>query len=147
MKSTLEIVHHFRIAAPAQKITEAILSKEGLNAWWTEDAEVEPHLDGKYVFYFAEHSIQWEAQLSKYSPGKMIEWTFTKADEDWTGTKVLFELKDSGDLFHIHFSHTGWKAANEHMYITNYCWALYLRLLKRYVERGEIVPYSERSDY
>lgn len=147
MKSSFEIIHHLRIAAPAQAITDAILSKEGLNAWWTKDAEVDPKPGGKYVFYFAEHSIQWEADLSTYEPGKKLSWTFTKADDDWTGTVVSFELLKKGELFHIHFSHTGWKSPNEHMHITNYCWALYLRLLKRYVERGEIVPYAERSDY
>jgi len=147
MNTSREIVHHFRIAAPADKILTAISSKEGLNAWWTEDAEAEPRLGGKYVFYFAEHSIQWEAEVSKYVPNKSFEWTFTKADADWMGTRVGFELEKKGDVYHVYFSHKGWPEANEHMYISNYCWALYLRLLKRYVERGEIVPYEDRTDY
>jgi len=27
-----------------------------------------------------------------------------------------------------------------------YCWAMYLRLLARHVERGEVVPYEARLD-
>ena len=56
-------------------------------------------------------------------------------------------MEEKEGMYYVYFAHSGWKNANDHMYITNYCWALYLRLLKRYVERGEIVPYPERSDY
>ena len=27
-----------------------------------------------------------------------------------------------------------------------YCWVMYLRILKRYVEHGEMVPYERRLD-
>ncbi|MCH8956850.1 SRPBCC domain-containing protein, partial [candidate division KSB1 bacterium] len=36
--------------------------------------------------------------------------------------------------------------ANEHYRVSCYCWAMYLRLLKRYVEHGETVPYEDRLD-
>ena len=29
---------------------------------------------------------------------------------------------------------------------STFCWAMYLRLLKRFVEAGEVVPYAERLD-
>lgn len=143
----LELRHHFRIKASAERIFKAIGTKEGLNAWWTEDALAEPRLGGIYTFYFAEHSIEWQAKLTEYEVAKVFEWTFIKADADWTGTKVRFDMEEKEGMYYIYFSHRDWKKANDHMYITNYCWALYLRLLKRYVENGEIVPYSERSDY
>lgn len=44
------------------------------------------------------------------------------------------------------FYHTGWKEANAHYRISAFCWAMYLRLLKRYVESGERVRYEERLD-
>ena len=33
---------------------------------------------------------------------------------------------------------------NDHYKISSYCWAMYLRILKRYVESGEEVPYENR---
>lgn len=37
------------------------------------------------------------------------------------------------------FHHVGWPEANDHYRTSCYCWAMYLRLLKRYVELGETV--------
>ncbi len=47
---------------------------------------------------------------------------------------------------HVAFSHTGWPAANAHFRTSSFCWAMYLRLFKRYVEAGEVVPYARRLD-
>jgi hypothetical protein len=33
-----------------------------------------------------------------------------------------------------------------HYRTSSFCWAMYLRLLKRYVEHGEVVPYEKRLD-
>jgi hypothetical protein len=35
---------------------------------------------------------------------------------------------------------------SEHYRISCYCWAMYLRILKRYLEHGEQVPYAKRLD-
>ena len=43
------------------------------------------------------------------------------------------------------FSHTGWPSANEHFRVSSYCWAMYLRVLRRYLEHGEVVPYEQRD--
>jgi hypothetical protein len=44
------------------------------------------------------------------------------------------------------FQHTGWPEANEHYSVLCYCWAMLLRLLKRYVEHGESTLYEDRLD-
>ena len=36
------------------------------------------------------------------------------------------------------------KLGGEHFRISSYCWAMYLRVLKRGVEFGEAVPYKDR---
>jgi len=38
----------------------------------------------------------------------------------------------------------GWPAVNEHYRISSYCWAMYLRILQRYLEHNESVPYESR---
>ena len=38
----------------------------------------------------------------------------------------------------------GWLEANAHFRRSSYCWAMYLRLLQRYLEQGETVPYADR---
>jgi hypothetical protein len=44
----------------------------------------------------------------------------------------------------VNFYHTGWPQKNEHYKISSYCWAMYLRILKRHLEYGESVPYEKR---
>lgn len=43
----------------------------------------------------------------------------------------------------MRFSHTGWAEESEHFRISSYCWAVLLRLLKVYVERGKVMPHAE----
>jgi hypothetical protein len=46
----------------------------------------------------------------------------------------------------VYFYHLCWPEANEHWRVSNYCWAMYLRILKRYLESGESVAYEKRLD-
>jgi hypothetical protein len=57
---------------------------------------------------------------------------------------VGFLLEEKAGVTEVHFHHRGWPLANEHYKTSSYCWAMYLRLLKRHVERGELVPYEDR---
>jgi len=70
----------------------------------------------------------------------------TSASDDWLGTHVGFRLDDRGDQTQVQFYHTGWTDAAEHFRISSFCWAMYLRIMKRWVERGEEVPYRDRLD-
>jgi hypothetical protein len=36
--------------------------------------------------------------------------------------------------------------SNDHFRISCYCWPMYLRLLRRHIEHGEVVPYADRLD-
>ena len=46
----------------------------------------------------------------------------------------------------MNFAHTGWRNAGEHFRITSDCWAMYLRVLKNWLQRGEVVPYDQRLE-
>ena len=70
----------------------------------------------------------------------------TAADKDWMGSRVTFMLDEQKGRTNVRFSHTGWKEENEHYRTSSFCWAMYLRLLKRYIEAGEFVEYERRLD-
>lgn len=46
----------------------------------------------------------------------------------------------------VDFLHSGWSGAGEHYRTSCYCWAMYLRLMKKYAETGDEIPYGERLD-
>jgi hypothetical protein len=70
----------------------------------------------------------------------------TKADADWTGSRVGVRLESHGDVTRVQFRHVGWPENNAHYRTSCHCWALYLRVLRRYLEHGETVPYDVRLD-
>ncbi len=59
---------------------------------------------------------------------------------------MKFRLDEKEGVTEVRFHHLGWLEDNEHYRISCYGWAMYLRLLKRYVEYGEVVPYEDRLD-
>ncbi len=88
----------------------------------------------------------WRARVSRCEPGRAFEFTLTVAMDDWLGARVGFVLDEQDGVTEVRFHHTGWPAVSEHYCISSFCWAMYLRLLKRYVEFGEVVPYEARLD-
>ena len=139
-----DILHHFHIEASPAKVFEVLSTPEGLNAWWPHDSKGTPGPGERYEFDFGP-GYYWIAKVVDFEKDKSICWEMTEADEDWTGTKVGFELKPKeGGGTIVEFFNSGWKEANEHFRRSSYCWAMYLRLLKAYVETGEVVSYEKR---
>jgi hypothetical protein len=67
-----------------------------------------------------------------------------RAQADWLDTRLGFSLREDRGVTHVRFRHSGWPESNEHYRVSAFCRAMYLRLLKRHVERGEIVPCEDR---
>ncbi|GAA0879143.1 hypothetical protein GCM10009119_21110 [Algoriphagus jejuensis] len=137
------IFHYFQIKAPLTKVFEGISTPKGLDLWWSKVATGKPALGELYMLSFGP-GYDWSAVVSKYVLEKEFELTITDADPDWTDTKVGFTLTSKNHTTDVHFYHTGWKESNEHYRISNYCWAMYLRILKRNLEFGEEVAYEDR---
>jgi hypothetical protein len=86
----------------------------------------------------------WRAMVTASRPGEHFELQITRADADWLGTRIGFQLASAGNTTQMSFYHTGWPELNSHYRISSYCWAMYLRILKRFLEYGEVVPYEQR---
>jgi hypothetical protein len=84
--------------------------------------------------------------VSRWVLDAEFELELVEADDDWTGTRLGFTLEESGGVTQVRFHHMGWPESNEHYRVSCYCWAMYLRLLRRYVEQGEVVEYEVRLD-
>jgi hypothetical protein len=89
-------------------------------------------------------SFDWRATVRKCIKDRAFERELTSADADWIATRVGFQLEEKGGTTTAHFYHVGWPAENDHWRISCYGWAMYLRILRRYLEHGESVPYEAR---
>lgn len=140
-----DIFHHFVINAAAEKVFSGISTPQGLDAWWSKHSTGTPALHEKYMLHFGA-GYDWPAVVTKFTPNKIFELKIHDAHPDWDNTLVGFVLEYNDGITHVQFYHTGWPQQNDHFKISSYCWAMYLRLLKRYVEFSEVVDYEKRLE-
>jgi len=140
-----EILHDLHINAKPSQVYSLISTPGGLNKWWTKEAEGKAKEGNKFRFFFSK-KYDWSGIVTRCQDKDYIQWKMVECDDDWDDTYVGFELfpKDGGTL--VSFHHRNWKIKNDHYRRTNYCWALYLRLMKKYLEDDEFVPYDHRID-
>jgi uncharacterized protein YndB with AHSA1/START domain len=140
-----DIFQDFPIKARASRVFEAVSSAAGMDAWWTKESSGEPHVGSEYKLGFGP-KFDWRAKVTECVKDSAFELEITQADADWIGTRVGFHLEDRAGITNVRFHHTGWPSQNEHWRISCYCWPMYLRIMRRYLEHGEVVPFEERLD-
>ena len=142
-----DILHDLPIAAPAARVFEMVSAPSGLDRWWSLHAEGTPEVGATYALDFGPGYEDWRARVTSCEPSRTFELQLVTAMPDWEGTRIRFELDATGPAStQLRFAHSGWPSATEHYRVSSYCWAMYLRLLRRNVETGEVVPYAERLD-
>ena len=139
----MDIVHYFLVNSSIESVYKAISTSSGIAKWWAREAEGHSELGALLDLDFGP-GYQWQAQVTQMVPPTEFELVLVKADPDWVDSTVGFQLTAIQKATDVRFFHRGWKEANEHYYISCYCWAMYLRIMKRYVEHGEEVAYEER---
>jgi uncharacterized protein YndB with AHSA1/START domain len=140
-----DIYQDFPIKAPLERVYDAVSTPPGLDAWWTKRSAGRPAEGSEYELGFGP-AYEWRARVTRAVPPAEFELQLTKADPDWLGTRVGFHLSSASGMTQVRFYHTGWPAPNEHWRVSCYCWAMYLRVLRRHLEHGESVPYEQRLD-
>jgi uncharacterized protein YndB with AHSA1/START domain len=140
-----DIYHDFSIRASEDRVFWAISLPEGLDRWWTKESAGHPKEGAEYKLGFGPQ-YDWQARVTKCMAPKEFELEIILAEKDWIGTRVGFCLENRLSVTSVRFYHIGWPELNEHYRISCYCWAMYLRVLKRHLEHGELVPYENRLD-
>jgi uncharacterized protein YndB with AHSA1/START domain len=138
-----DILHDFPIAAPASRVFRAVSTPADLDQWWTKRSSGNPTKGAEWELWFGPE-YDWRAVVSRSTPDRSFEFKLVSSGPDWLGTLVGFELAAQQNTTQVHFHHTGWPEQNEHYRISCYCWAMYLRVLRRFLEHGETVPYERR---
>ena len=140
-----DILHDFPINAPVDVVFDAITQPAGLDQWWTKASAGEPNKGSEYELNFGP-GFDWRARVTRCVPGSEFELEMTAADDDWQGTRIGARLEMRDGKTWVQFWHSGWPGVSEHFRTSNCCWAMYLRVLRRYIEHGETVAYEDRLD-
>ena len=140
-----DIFQDFPIKAPRGRVYQAVSTPAGLDYWWTKRSAGNPIEGAEYELWFGPQ-YDWRANVTRCQGLGEFEFQMVVADADWLGSRVGFHLEDRAGTTGVSFYHTGWPSQNEHYRISCHCWAMYLRILRRYLEHGELVPYEDRLD-
>ena len=140
-----DIFQDLPINATAGRVFQAISTPCGLDCWWTQKSAGEPAEGAEYELWFGPQ-YDWRARVTQCVADAEFELGMVRADADWLGTRVGFRLDSQAEATLVRFHHTGWPSLNEHYRTSCHCWAMYLRILRRYLEHGEFVPYENRLD-
>ena len=143
-KPSFDIYHDFIINASINKVYAAISEPEHLINWWPLKCSGKPVVGEEYNFYFTPE-YDWYAKVIKVAFSNQFYLKMTKADQDWNSTTFGFDLDEVDNKVQVKFHHIGWPERNDHFRRSSFCWAMLLKGLKDYIEKGKIIPFEERE--
>jgi uncharacterized protein YndB with AHSA1/START domain len=138
-----DIFHDLVIGVKRGPVFAAITTPAGLDAWWTKTSAGAPNAGSIYELGFGP-GFDWRGRVTDVAPNQVFELQMIEADPDWMDSRIRFELSDAVGSTRVRFRHMGWSTCNEHYCVSCYCWAMYLRVLRRHLEKGEQVAYEDR---
>lgn len=140
-----EIVEEFSVAAPVEKVWEAVTTTDGLKRWWTDDSMSEAKLGGKAEFGFFNRETVFTMETTLFDINEFQEWRCLNGPDHWIGTNVCFELEASGDSTLVKFEHNNLRAEDEEYQKKKETWEKVLAGLKAYLEGKNPGPYFKNG--
>jgi uncharacterized protein YndB with AHSA1/START domain len=141
-----DIIHEFTVRTGPPRVFHAVATPQGMTHWWTQSSRGKAEAGGEYQLHFGA-DYTWRACVTRYEPETAFELEMIEAHPDWVSTRVGCELQPEGrESTRVLFYHSGWPHENQHWRMSCYCWAMYLRVMRRYLEYGDSIPYSQRLD-
>ena len=139
----VDILHRVGIKSSVDEVYKALSTREGGAAWWTTNTQGDGKIGGVLAFRFSAGGVEiggFDMKVIELQPGKRVLWQVVDGPAEWIGTKVSFDLKQSGDHAIVLFKHQGWKEPVEFMHHCSTKWAMYLMSLKSLMETGKGSP-------
>jgi len=139
------IYHDLLINISAEKLFNAVSKPAELVNWWPLKCSGEEKLKSEYNFNFTD-TYNWFGNVITYKPNTSFHIKMTKADKNWNLTSFGFDIEEiSSNKVQLHFWHKNWQNCNAEFKQSSFCWAMLLNGLKKYVEKGIVIPYEERE--
>jgi hypothetical protein len=132
-----DILHRVGIRAPSpDQAHQALTTRGGLAAWWTEDTEI---VDDLIRFRFGQGGF--DMRVIEAAPARRVVWDVIDGPPDWVGTRIVWDLRQDGDFTIVLFRHEAWREPTEFMHHCSTKWATFLLSLKSLIETGMAAPW------
>jgi uncharacterized protein YndB with AHSA1/START domain len=133
--------HEVEIDAPPEKVFEAITTQAGLRGWWTADSMAEPRVGSVAVFGFYNRRLLFRMRIEKLTPGKKVVWTCLGENDEWKGTRLIWQISQKEGTTVLRFVHGDWRSTSGYFAYCNSTWGMLMYRLKDYAEGKAPGPY------
>jgi uncharacterized protein YndB with AHSA1/START domain len=143
-----DLHHQIDIAAPPEKIYEALATETGLKRWWTADTHADEKVGGVAEFGFGQRSVVFRMRIEQLDPGRRVVWTCDGGHPEWKGTKLTWEIRrgatdplSSDNVTTLRLRHSGWKEISDFYASCNSTWGELMWRLKDELEGRQPGPH------
>jgi len=133
-----DILHRVGIKASPKDVYDALATRKGLAAWWTNDTQGDTNVGGVIQFRFPAGGF--DMKVLELQPSARVLWQVVDGPAEWIGTKISWDLKQEDDYTIVMFKHQGWKEPVEFMHHCSTKWAIFLMSMKSLLETGRGSP-------
>jgi Activator of Hsp90 ATPase homolog 1-like protein len=95
---------------------EAFEAINDVHGWWTGEPGIEGStgkLGDEFIYRYEPYHYS-KQKITEFVPGKKVVWdvtdsnlSFVKDKDEWTGTKIIFEISKKGGKTEVRFTHAG----------------------------------------
>lgn len=125
-----DIRHSISIAAPAERVYPLVASVKGFTLWWAED--VTDNSNGTLELGFFNRATVYRLAPVRMK-ASLVEWQ-CETGQEWSGTRLIFEITAQGGNTLLHFTHADWKSETQYFISCNTVWGELMFRLKAVAE-------------
>jgi uncharacterized protein YndB with AHSA1/START domain len=141
---TREILLGAEVHADAERVVDALTTKEGLSSFWTTDSVAEPQVGSEARFGFEGSPVPLRMRVNRIDAGG-VEWSCLGDFPLWEGTTVTWSLSPEEEHggTRLLFRHAGFADEQPEWEFASIAstWAGILGRLKILAETGTAEPY------
>ncbi|HTC62256.1 MAG TPA: hypothetical protein VK709_05395 [Candidatus Saccharimonadales bacterium] len=115
-----EMKHAILIEAEPSKVYTLVSSAEGFRKWWAADVTEDAATNKVELGFFNGATSYRLHPISLVSP-LQAQW-LCETGKEWSGTKLLFDLKADAGRTLLHFTHADWQAETEYFVSCTTVW-------------------------
>jgi uncharacterized protein YndB with AHSA1/START domain len=141
-----DIRHTISIDSPRERVFPLIASGSGFARWWAADV-IEDYSTRIVEVAFFNPVIVYRLKPIPGSTTWTTEW-MCQTGQEWTGTRLLFELTEANGRTQLRFTHADWKAETDHFVSCTKVWRELMLRLKAAAEGeglGPLFPTDEEA--
>ena|ERR1700680_429621 len=113
-----DIRHSLQISAPPEAVHPLVSTAAGLAKWWAADVS---EMNGAVELGFFNKQTVYRLKEQVNSTPNHVEW-LCETGQEWTGTRVIFELRVSGSGTLLRITHAGWHSETDYFVSCNTVW-------------------------